>query len=455
MQRHYTIRLLAAGLLVSWFIIPQAQAADLLQIYHQAQQSDPTLEAARYTLEATQQKIPQARAGLLPTVNLNGNTNRTSADTTYAYLPASPFLPPTVVSRNINAWTWNLQLTQPLIRLQNLFAYGESKHIVEQAEAQYATAEQDLILRTAQAYFDILTAQESIATAESQLRAMEEQQAVARHSFDAGAASITDVHEAKSKADLARAQRLAALNELENKRAELEKLIGTVPEHLAALKAGIPTPKPQPEQQEPWVEQARTLNPAVRAQQAALSAAESDINRNRAEHLPTLDLTASTGSNYSSASPSTPQNYSTDARSSQIGLQLTIPLYAGGATNSKVTEAIANKDKTRAQLEETSRKAAADAKQAYVAIINGLAQIDALESAVESGNSSVKGNKIGYQLGIRINSDVLAAEQQLYTSQRDLVKARHDTLLQGLKLKAAAGVLTEADLEGINGLLAE
>ena len=137
MQRHYTIRLLAAGLLVSWFIIPQAQAADLLQIYHQAQQSDPTLEAARYTLEATQQKIPLARAGLLPTVNLNGNTNRTSADTTYAYLPASPFLPPTVVSRNINAWTWNLQLTQPLIRLQNLFAYGESKHIVEQAEAQY------------------------------------------------------------------------------------------------------------------------------------------------------------------------------------------------------------------------------------------------------------------------------------------------------------------------------
>jgi outer membrane protein len=190
-------------------------------------------------------------------------------------------------------------------------------------------------------------------------------------------------------------------------------------------------------------------------QKAALDAAESGIRKNRAEHLPTLDLTASYGSNFSSGSLATPVDFSTRAQSQQAGVQLTIPLYAGGATSSRVVEAVANKSKTLAQLEEARRKAGADAKQAYAAIVNGLSQIDALESAVESGGSSVKGNKIGYKLGIRINSDVLAAEQQLYTSRRDLVKARYDTLLQGLKLKAAAGVLGEVDLETINSSLKE
>jgi outer membrane protein len=391
--------------------------------------------------------VPQARAGLLPTLGLTGNDNGTRAKTTFSNVPA--------VSREVHAWNWALQLTQPLIRLQNVYAYLGSTAQADAAEAQYAFAEQDLILRVVEAYFDVLVAEEGVAVASVQLRSMEEQWAQAKRGFESGLRAVTDVYEAKSKADLARAQQVVAANELENKRADLEKIVGAVPVHLAALGPTIALPAPQPKDPLAWANQAREQHPLVRMQESALKADEAEVNRNRAEHLPTLDLTVAKGANYQSGSLTTPVDYSMDARTTQAGIQLNVPLFAGGATNAKVGEAIANRSKTRAQLEEARRKAAADAKQAYAGIVSGLAQIEALESAVISGESAVKGNQMGYQIGLRINSDVLSAEQQLYTSKRDLVKARYDVLLQGLRLKAAVGLLGEADLESINRYLME
>jgi outer membrane protein len=436
----------AAGLLALAGVSLPAHSADLLEVYRLAQDNDPTFEAAHYAYVAAQQKIPQARAGLLPVVNITGNDNATRVSSQFSNSPQ--------VSRDIQAWTWTLQLTQPLIRMQSIFAYRESESLVDQARAQYAQAEQDLILRVTQAYFDVLVAQESIVVADTQLKAAEEQLALAKRGFETGANAITDVHEAKSRIDLARAQRIAALNELEAKRAELEKIVGDAPATLAALLPAEVVPKPQPDDVKAWVDQARDNNPAVQAPKAALKTAEAEISRNRAEYLPTLDLVASYGQNYSSGTPNLPNDFSTRANTSQAGLQLTVPLFAGGATNSRVTEAIANKNKAAAELETARRQAGTDAKQAYSAIVNGLAQIEALESAVDSSRSAVKGNQIGYKLGIHINIDVLNAEQQLYSAQRDLVKARYDTLLQGLKLKAAAGILTESDVVVVNGLLA-
>jgi outer membrane protein len=423
-----------------------AHGEDLMEIYRLAQGNDPTFDAARYAFEAAQQKIPQAKAGLFPVLDLNGNDNATNASSLFTNTP--------LVKRDVHAWTWTLQLTQPLIRAQNIYAYRESKSLVEQARAQYTQAEQDLILRVTQAYFDVLVAQESIEVADAQVNAMGEQLALAQRGFETGTNAITDVHEAKSRSDLARAQRIAALNELEAKHAELEKVVGQTSNTLAALQPAVVVPKPQPDDARAWAEQARENNPAVLAPKAAVNAAEAEVSKNRAEYMPTLDMVASYEHNYSSGTVGTPSTFETRAKSSQAGVQLTIPLFSGGTTNSRVIEAIANKNKAAAELEVARRQSGTDARQAYAAIVNGLAQIEALESAVESSKSAVNGNQIGYKLGIHMNIDVLNAEQQLYTAQRDLLKARYDTLFQGLKLKAAAGVLTESDVLEVNGLLA-
>jgi len=423
-----------------------ARGEDLLEIYRLAQNNDPTFEAARHAYEAAQEKIPQARAGLFPTLVLNGNDNTSIVTSKYTGTPER--------TQDVQAWTWTLQLTQPLIRPQNINAYEESESLVEQARAQYSLAAQDLILRVTQAYFDVLVAQESIEVADAQVKATGEQLALAQRGFGAGTNAVTDVHEAKSRSDLARAQRIAAQNELEAKHAELEKVVGQSSNTLAVLQPAVVVPKPQPDDAKAWIAQARENNPAVLAPYAAVKAAESAVNKNRAAYSPTLDLVASYGANYSSANVIVPTLFETRAKSNIVGVQLTIPIFEGGTTNSRVTEAIANKNRAAAELEVARRQSGTDARQAYAAIVNGLAQIEALESAVESSKSAVNGNQIGYKLGIHMNIDVLNAEQQLYTAQRDLLKARYDTLFQGFKLKAAAGVLTEADIFEVNRLSA-
>ena len=434
-----------AGLLLSCFAQP-LYAADLLEIYRLAQANDPTIDAARYSLAAAQQKVPQARAGLLPALSLNGSDTYNKTDAVFGN--ATP------VARDVHTWTWTLQLTQPIYRAQNIYAYSESGMQVEQARAQYALAEQELILRVTQAYFDVLVVQGSIEVADKQVKAAEEQVALAKRGFETGATAITDMHEARSRAELARAQRIAALNELETKHAELEKLVGQETRSLAGLQAAVVLPRPQPSNVRDWIEHARENNPAVLAPRAAVGAAEAKVHKSRAEYAPTLDLVASYGKNSSSGNVSSPVNFETRTESTQVGVQLSMPLFSGGGTNARVKEAIANVGRANAELESARRKSGTDARQAYAAVINGLAQIEALESAVEFSTSSVKGNKVGYKLGINMNIDVLNAEQQLYTAQRDLVKARYETLLQGHKLKAAAGVLSEADVIVVNRLLA-
>jgi outer membrane protein len=422
-----------------------AGATDLLEAYRLAQASDPTFEAARHALEGVRQKIPQARAALLPVVNITGNAGDNRATTTFSGVEP--------VDREMQSWAWTLQLTQPLLRAGSYFAYQQSEFVVAQAVAQYEQAQQDLLLRVAQAYFGVIVAQDVIAASDTEVKALEEQLAQVKRGFETGTHSVTDIDETKARLGLARSQRVAALNDLESKRADLEKVTGQSLLQLAILQATALPTEPKPLDSRAWMEQARSSHPLVRAQRAALEAAQSDIKKNRSEYLPTLDLVASYGKNYASNSLTTPAEYSTRATTGQVGVQLTVPLFAGGATSSKVTESIANKDKAQADLEAASRQAATDAQQAFAGVVNGLAQIDALNSAIESGQSAVKGNRVGYRLGIRINIDVLNAEHQLYTAQRDLSKARYDTLVQGLKLKAAVGTLGEAELVEVNAML--
>lgn len=433
------------GILIIGCLSSSAYGADLLDVYRLALRNDPTFEVARYALKAAQEKYPQAVAGLLPTVNASGTNNVTRAQNVFSNAPG--------MIRDVHAWNWSLQLTQPLIRIQNMYAYDEAKVTLEQAQAQYNLAKQDMILRITQAYFGVMASREGIRVAEAELSANEEQLKLAKHGFDNGVAAITDVREGQSRVDQARSRLVVAQNELDAKSAELGKIVDDVPEELVALGTSVPIPPPEPNNQQFWISRARESNPAVRAAESGLLVAEAQVGKTRAEHAPTLDLVASYGENYSSGSTTMPTDFASKGRTRQVGIQFTIPLFAGGGTSSHVAEAIAHKYRAGAELEVAQRQAATDARLAFAGVVNGLSQITALESTVESNQSMVNESHAGYKLGVYNNFKVLDAEQRFYSAKRDLVKARYETLFQALKLKAAAGALSEDDLVNANALL--
>lgn len=425
-------------------------AADLLDVYRLALQHDPKFAAAHDSVLAARARVWEAGGALLPQIAVQGNDNRTRAATVFN----DPLVGETAVDRGVRAWTWTLQLTQPLIHVASYLAYRESHAFLAEAEARYVQAREDLILRVARAYFDVLVAQKRIALADAQVRAMTEQEGQARRGFAAGTGAITDVDEAASKLALARARRLAALSILEDKRAALEAITGQpVPQQLSILKPSVVLPKPRPDVAQTWIDQAGRENAAVQAGRAALTAADRQVGRDRAQYAPTLDFVASYGGNYASGSLTTPQDFSTQARSTVIGITLNVPIFSGGQTSARVAEALAHRDKAEANLETARRQARTDARDAFSAEVDGLSQIEALNEAVRSGKAAVRGNRVGYALGIRINLDVLDAQDELYRSAMDLTKTRYDTLYQGLKLKAAAGVLSGNDVATVNSLL--
>lgn len=422
-------------------------ADDLSAIYGKAAQRDPVFSAARHSLEVVQERLPQARAGLLPSVSLNSGVNRQVGDASFNH--EAP------VDRGVRNWSWSLQLNQPLWRKANWVAYDQAQAQLGVAQAQFKQAQQDLMLRVAQAYFDVLVSQESQRVAQAQVGAVQQQLELAKRNFDVGVSTVTDVHEATARNDLSRAQQIGALNDLEVRRAELQKLLGEMVPALASLKPEISLPRPEPESASTWATDASLQNPQVHAQLAAWNVARKEVDKSRAGHWPTLDLVASRGNTFASGALSSPANIPSRVTTNQIGLQLNVPLYAGGGVQAKVREATAAVAKAVDDLEAARRQAAASATQAFSGVVNGHAQIEALASAVRSSKSAVDANKIGYRIGTRINIDVLNAEQQLYAAQRDLFKARAETILQGLRLKAAAGILEEADLRAVDQLLTE
>lgn len=421
------------------------RAADLIELYGLAQERDPTYQSARHALEAARQKRPEALSALLPALSATGSDGRTVGRTRYTDTPE--------ISRAFNSDQWTLQLTQPVFRADRVLAYGEARATVEQALAQYDAARQDLILRLSRAYFDELVAESHVAATRAQLVALNEQLQAARRSFDAGVASVTDVDDTRARAASAQAQQVAALNDLESARAAVEVIIGEQPAKLAALRSATLLPKPVPSDVTSWVQRAADDNPNVRAAQALARASDYEVDRSRAQRLPSVDLIATYGGSYAGGNTTELVNYDTIVRDKQISVQVTVPLLDGGGMHAQIAEARAQRAKAQADVIIAQRQAALEARQSYAAAVSGASQVQALETAVSAGESALKGNKVGYGLGIRINSDVLNAQQQLFSSVQDLDKARYDTLYAGLRLKAATGQLTDEDLRGINGLL--
>ena len=424
-----------------------AQAADLLETFRAAQANDPVFAAARAALQVGQEKLPQGRALLLPNVSLSADS--TLNDSTTQYQGASPF-PGADGNRRYNSHGYGVNLTQPLFRQQNWLTYSEAELQVAQAEAQFRIAEQDLILRAAQAYFDVLIAQDSVQLAEAQKTAIAEQLEQARRNFEVGSATITDTHEAQARYDLTSAQEIAAQNELEIRKRALQQLIDVMPQDLRHLGKGFKLESPQPADMEKWVDDAQSGSLQLAIAQAGAEIAEKEVARNRGGHYPTLDLVANYSNNQSGGGSF---GVGSDTTSKSVGVQLNLPLFQGGATNSKWREAEANRERARQELEDTRRSVAQQTRQAYLGVVSGIAQVKALQQALTSSESVLEASKLGHEVGVRTNLDVLNAQQQLYATRRDLYQAQYNYLLSQLRLKAAAGSLGEEDLGRINQTL--
>ncbi|MBS4097873.1 MAG: TolC family outer membrane protein [Sulfuricella sp.] len=414
------------------FAIPGLHAANLVDIHSEALSQDATFASARAAYQAGLEKLPQGKSQLLPNVTLGATATGNDVD--------SP-----TVRRQFSSQGYSLNLTQPVYRKQNLLQYDQAKGQVNIAEAQFAVARQDLMIRVAQAYFDVLLGQDNLALTGAQKAAIAEQLEQAKRNFEVGTSTITDTHEAQARFDLASAQEIVARNDLEIKKRALLQIIGRIPESLASLGAKLPLAYPEPNDMTKWVDAAEQQNLQLLIQREALQISNLEVERNRAGHLPTLDLVAS----YSSSNnPS--YLFSGTTTSGSIGVQFNLPLYQGGLVDSKIREALANQDKARQDLEVARRQVMLQSNQAFLGVTNGIAQVKALEQALVSSQSSLESTRIGQEVGVRTSVDVLNAQQQLYSAKRDLSQARYNTILSQLKLKLATGVLSEQDLQQVN-----
>jgi len=439
------MRRLAAALLLSLPL--SAGAENLSQVYRDALGYDAQLAAARQASLAGQERVAQGRALLLPSLNLTANATRSHIESD----SKDPALQPSF-ERDIDSHGYALTFTQPLYRRQNWLQADQGELQAKQAELQFGQAGQDLILRAAQAYFDVLAAQDTLALVRAQKAAIAEQLAQAKRNFEVGTATITDTHEAQARYDLSVAQEISAQNDVEARTRALQLITGKEYAELKPLRPEVKLSPPEPNDMQAWVGLAEKQSYPVLIQEAAVQIASLEAKRNSAGHHPTLDLVAS--HNYTSQSASSLSSAGSNITTDSVSLQFALPLYQGGGISSREREAAYNLARTREELANARRSATLATRQTYLSVINGIAQISALDQALVSSQSALQSNRLGYEVGVRINIDVLNAQQQVFSTRRDLALARYNTITNQLRLKAAAGSLSEADLLAVNQALA-
>ena len=423
-----------------------AVAEDLMQIYREAQQNDPTLAAARANWQATQERIPQARSFLLPNVSAaaTGNINNFH-ESIHDDLPPDT---PNPINRTFRSGSLSVSASQPLYRLQNKVAYDQAKQQVSQADYQFSSIQQDLILRVAQAYFDVLLSEYNVDLAVSQKAAVSENLAQAKRNFEVGVATITDTNEAQAKYDSIVAQEILARNDLDNKRTALRAIIGRFPQSLKKLEKGFDPPLPSPNQLEFWVDHALAENLQVRIAGYNYDIATLEVDRQRAGHYPTLDLVGSYAIQAGNGATNLGSPF--DLRSAQIGVALNVPIYQGGFVDSKVREAIALQENARQNVEVARRAALFNAQTGFTGVNSAAASVKANEQAVNSAQVAYESNRLGQEVGVRTNLDVLNTQQNVFQARRDLAQAYFNYLIGVLRLKSAVGTLSEQDLEEVN-----
>jgi len=419
----------------------QAQPLKLMDVYQQALAHDATLASALSTNRAAQEIIEQGKALYRPTVNFNAETN--ALKSSFHYLSTS-----STDRSQFENYRYGVDARQPIFRQQNLIQIDQATTQVSIADKQLNVAQQALMLRTTQAYFDVLMAQDRIDLIVAQKTAIAGQLAQAQANFDLGSATITDANEAQARYDLAVAQEIAALNELEIAKHAVQAITGQLPQRLANVKLQLKANE-MGLSMASWQELAMLNNLNIQIQQDTAKLAEQEIARNQAGHLPTLDAVASYTNSYANGTVSR-FGAGNELQIGSIGLQLQIPLYEGGAVSSRVRQAQLNKQRAQDDLTAVRRQTELDTQRAYLNLSTSIAQLKALDQAVISSQSQLDATQLGYQVGVRTSVDVLNAQQQYFSAKRDVAQARYNYLINIIRLKAAAGVVAVADLVDIN-----
>ncbi len=419
----------------------RSKPLSLIDVYHQALAKDATLLSSLKANQASQELIEQGKALYRPTVSFTANANATQTD--IKYIGANIFR--NEGRSNFEGYNYGVNARQPIFRKQNWVQMDQSKTQVSQADKQLHLAQQQLILRVTQAYFDVLIAQDRIALLQAQKEATQSQLEQAKANFEVGTATITDFNEAKARYDLIVAQEVAAQNAYEVAQYSIQLMTDAAPSKLATARADLQTEPLQSMQN--WLDVAMQNNLTIQIQQDALKLAVQEVERNQAGHLPTIDAVASYTKSYSNGNVN---GFGSDLKSAVVGLQLELPLYQGGAISSQVRQAVLNKQRAEEDIELARRNATLETQRAYLNLNTSMAQIAAFEQALSSAQSQLDSTKLGFEVGVRTNVDVLNAQQLLFSAKRDLLEARYQYLANTIRLKAASGLVAEVDLADIN-----
>ncbi|HET7687600.1 MAG TPA: TolC family outer membrane protein [Candidatus Macondimonas sp.] len=451
-----------ACLLAALGLSGPVSAEGLVEIYQLAQARDAVYESARHRLGAVYTLNQQARGVLLPSIDLNGGANRNwlEVDSDPVFLPGPPGSPPSSIDQsgqvnNATGWNYGVQLRQPLFVAEAIFRYGQAKRQIALAEMEYAIARQDLILRTASGYFQVLQADQALAAGKAELRALEQELARARKSFEVGTVAITDVNEAQARHDLVSAQVLQYENDLAVARQQLARIIGQDVPPLRGPRADFPLTPAEPAVQSEWTERARRSNLFRVASELGVEVAHAEVRARQGARLPTVFLVGDYNVQESRQPSFGGDITRTETESSVVGVQLSVPLFRGGLLNAQVKEAAALYSQRKSDLVDATRGAELQASQSFLQLNTSIAQARAFEQAVKSSVIAYESARRGREVGVRTAVDVLFALQQVYVAQQNLNDARLAYLLSRLNLQSAVGGLEPADLETIDAYLSE
>jgi len=411
-------------------------AMDLMEAYMKAKEHDPLFGSSFYEHEAAKTLPAQGRSYLLPQIQAYGSESK------YYYDSAPPYY------EDFDSESLGVSLKQPLFNLSRFYEYRQHNVRKNIGDERFVSAEQDLILRVAEAYFNGLAAENLLDLIDLEKKAVWEQCEQARHMFQAGIATITDVHDAEARFDSVRAKEIEAQSNLDIKMLSLKKIVGTEPGGLNLLKEDVPLRVPEPERLENWIETAKKNHPLLKSYAYQISYQEAELRKNQGQHWPSVDLVG--GYNKTNTN-NTIQTQRISYGS--VGVQLNLPVFSGGYTAAKVKESRANLGQARKQYENALADVTQKLSEAFLGIRDNLSRINALRTAGKSASTALKSNKMSLLAGVRTTIDVLNAERDLQDVRIRLLQARYDCLLNIVRLKAYAGTISEKDLQEINDWL--